>query len=232
MLIAVCDDNTVFWEIIKDKLLKFKFFENSEFVFFKTGKELIEAFDASSPFDFVFCDVDMPEMNGLEAGEKLKELSPKTVIVFVSSYPQYAVDAFDCNAVGYLLKGCDEARFTRTAERAIETYKRLNAQIALLTGKGIISVSPKRIVYIEYARKYCDYHMDDGEVYSVRGSLKDALSELTHFGFRQIYQCFVINMDKIQKIQRSSVLLTNGIELPIKRNLSQELIKEYMRFCQ
>lgn len=229
MNIAICDDDKVFREKIKTQLIDVEFFKDSDYVFCQTGEELLEAYNPQNPFDFVFLDVDMPKMNGLEAGEKINKLSPKTIIIFVSSYPQYAIDAFDCNATSYLLKGSDQEKFNKTIEKAIYKYKNLNTQICLKTGAGITNLKPDELFYIEYSEKYCHYHTAN-EVYSVRQPLMEALKDLAPFGFIQTYQCYVTNLSKIKKIQSSSVILVNDTELPIKRGTSKDLIKEYTNY--
>lgn len=226
MNIAICDDDKVFREKIRTQLSEVEFFKNSNYTFCETGEDLLKSFDSTQPFDFVFLDVDMPKMNGLEAGETLNKLSPKTIIIFVSSYPQFAIDAFDCNAIGYLLKGCNQEKFNRTIEKAIYKYKDLNVQLHLKTGTEMVKVDLNTIFYVEYSRKYCQYHTANS-IYAVRQQLHEALTELYPFGFIQIYQCYIVNLAKIKKIQTSSVVLEGDTELPIKRGTSKELIKKY-----
>lgn len=229
MNIAICDDDKVFREKIKMQLLEVDFFKECDYVFCETGEHLLKEFKPDNPFDFVFLDVDMPGINGLVAGEQLNKLSPKTIIIFVSSYPQFAIDAFDCNATSYLLKGSKQEKFDKTIEKAIYKYKNLNTQISLKTGGGITNLRPDEIFYVEYAEKYCNYYTANA-IYSVRQPLMEALKDLAPFGFIQTYQCYITNLSKIKKIQTSSIILVNNTELPIKRGTSKDLIKEYTNY--
>lgn len=229
MTVAICDDDKVFREKIKTQLIDVEFFSNSNYIFCETGEELLKAYNPQVPFDFIFLDIDMPGINGLAVGEKINKLSPKTIIVFVSSYPQFAIDAFDCNAIGYLLKGCAQNKFNRTIEKAISKYKDFHSQICLKAGNEMVNLQVNDILYIEYLRKYCQYHTANA-VYAVRQQLFEALKELRPFGFMQTYQCYVINLSKVKKIQTSNVVLVDNTELPIKRSSSKELIKEYTKY--
>ncbi|OZB94370.1 response regulator [Paenibacillus sp. XY044] len=72
---------------------------------------------AGSPLDIAFLDIEMPGLNGLEAAEHLNSLHPGIHVVFVTAYNQYAIEAFEVNAVDYLLKPVDPERFAKTVSR-------------------------------------------------------------------------------------------------------------------
>lgn len=78
--------------------------------------ELLDVVEELDP-DVVFLDIEMPEMNGLQLGERLHSLELELDIVFVTAYRQYAIDAFDVNAIDYLLKPIDPDMLHRTIER-------------------------------------------------------------------------------------------------------------------
>jgi len=67
--------------------------------------------------EVVFLDIDMPEINGIEVAEKLLELKPKLEIVFVTAYDEYAIKAFDVNAIDYILKPVGKDRLLKTLQR-------------------------------------------------------------------------------------------------------------------
>jgi len=77
----------------------------------------------SSPPDVVFFDIDMPELSGIEAAGKLTDRLPGTDVVFVTAYEDYAVKAFELNAVDYVLKPVEKQRLERTVARLIERRK-------------------------------------------------------------------------------------------------------------
>jgi len=85
---------------------------------------LINALD----YDLVFLDINFPGMNGIDLGRELqkKEKSPK--VVYVTAYDEYALDAFEVNAVAYILKPIDEERFDRTINRILKIFDRLPAK--------------------------------------------------------------------------------------------------------
>ncbi|MEI7028132.1 response regulator [Paenibacillus sp. y28] len=70
--------------------------------------------------DVVFLDIEMPEMNGLEAGEYIQQLNPEIRIVYITAYSEYAIEAFELHALDYLLKPVHPERFGKTLDRIQE----------------------------------------------------------------------------------------------------------------
>ncbi|WP_235885906.1 response regulator [Paenibacillus cymbidii] len=83
---------------------------------FQDGASALEAAPGIQP-DVVFLDIDMPEMNGVELAERIQELLPRTEIVFVTAYEEFAVKAFELNAIDYVLKPVHSERLVRTIAR-------------------------------------------------------------------------------------------------------------------
>ncbi|MGE6230850.1 response regulator [Paenibacillus chitinolyticus] len=77
--------------------------------------------------DIVFLDIEMPEMNGLEAAENLYRLNPEAQIVYVTAYNDYAIEAFELGAIDYLLKPVDPERFAKTVSRLESRLSQLQA---------------------------------------------------------------------------------------------------------
>ena len=85
------------------------------------GKQAVEAATQLEP-ELIFLDIQMPGMNGFDVIKSLQtEIMP--MVVFVTAYDQYAVDAFDLHAVDYVLKPLDSERIARSVERAIDRLK-------------------------------------------------------------------------------------------------------------
>ena len=94
------------------------------------GAEVAGAFaDPSEGFDFVikqkpevvFLDIDMPGISGIELGIKIQNVLPQIILVFVTAYSQYALEAFQAYPLDYILKPIDEERFDKTMEHIRST---------------------------------------------------------------------------------------------------------------
>ncbi|MBD2868156.1 response regulator [Paenibacillus arenilitoris] len=86
---------------------------------FTTAREALEHVSKTAT-DFVFLDIGMPEMNGLEAANYFLQIDPRIRIVYVTAFSEYAIEAFELNALDYLLKPVSPARLAKTVERIAE----------------------------------------------------------------------------------------------------------------
>ena len=92
---------------------------------FKTGEQLL-AYLEENPLDAVFLDIEMPGINGLLLSEQIQNLNENIDIIFVTAYNQYAVEAFEVQAIDYILKPLTEERLEKTVKRLLRTRKTVN----------------------------------------------------------------------------------------------------------
>jgi two-component SAPR family response regulator len=111
--------------------------------------EALENFKKLQP-QIVFLDIEMPEINGMELAEKLMEIDSNIKIVFVTAYNQYAIDAFELNALDYLLKPVSRERLEKTISRLIPnlqcTKEQSKVYIKCFGDFGVYSSSREKII--------------------------------------------------------------------------------------
>ncbi|WP_256760566.1 response regulator [Cohnella sp. WQ 127256] len=78
--------------------------------------------------DIVFLDIEMPGVNGLEAAEYIQQIDPEICIVYITAYSEYAIEAFDLNALDYLLKPVHPERFKKTITRILDHTSRIRVE--------------------------------------------------------------------------------------------------------
>jgi two-component system LytT family response regulator len=101
----------------------------------KNGREAIAAVTNLSP-DLIFLDIQMPGISGLDVIAKLQS-DTMPLVVFVTAYEQYALDAFDANAIDYVLKPIDDVRISRALDRAIQRITAFNINQESANNNGI-----------------------------------------------------------------------------------------------
>lgn len=196
------------------------------------GQEALERALAEQP-EVVFLDIRMPGMSGLEAATALAEDWPEgralPLFVFVTAYDEYALRAFDAQAVDYVLKPVQPARLAQTVQRlqallaqheprpdplqalqALLHHHRPPAQPRLrhlqaAVGSAIELVPVEALIYLEAADKYVRAVTATQE-YWVRISLRELLPQLDPDRFWQIHRGTVVNIDAVARVQR----LENG----------------------
>jgi two-component system LytT family response regulator len=174
----------------------------------RNGEEAVSRIDALRP-DVIFLDVQMPPFDGFEVVRRLKA---KPYIVFATAYDEYALKAFEENAVDYLLKPIGQKRLDRTLEklrglfehhelRLGENVERLLARMAcaplkrlqVRTGEKILLVDVRDVVYFEAKEKYTFLHTADRE-HIVEFTLADLETKLDGEDFVRIHRSAIINL--------------------------------------
>ena len=173
--------------------------------------------------DAIFCDINMPDLNGMDF---VKSLVVPPLIVFTTAYSEYAVEGFRVNAVDYLLKPFGLQDFQRAAlrlkERKEESGKRKedtesndDNTLFLKTDYRIIKVSIPDIIYIEGMSEYLKVWIQ-GEPKPIITllSMKKMEERLPDY-FMRIHRSYIINLTKIQEVNKNRVIMGPDTYLPI-----------------
>lgn len=138
-IIAVDDE-----KLALDSLLRVlrKIFDNSEITGFQRGKDALSAADRmkqeGKQVDYAFLDVEMREINGIALAKRLKEICPSVRILFVSAHNQYACEAFQLHAKGYILKPATEDLIVETLDSMEVEWRDLEKKKETDEGKSIL----------------------------------------------------------------------------------------------
>lgn len=230
MKIVICDDNSKDVDILRKLLSNNDYIKNNGKIYsFTQSKELYARI--KTDFDIVFLDIDMPEINGIELGNHIHKYCPDTYIVFVTSYPQYAIDAFDCEAFHYLLKPINKQKADNVINALIQKHTEKNKYHIVKIKTESLRIPIKDIYYIEYCRRHVIYHLKDRE-YETVGKFSDVYDELKDFGFFQIHQGYIVNMDKIVEFDKYSVILEDCKTVMMSTRKRTEVIMAYTKYIE
>ena len=229
--IAICEDNEIERQNLFEALDKTKLFSMRKVDCYENGQLLVDKYTSGFRYDFVFLDVDMPGINGIEAGKMINSIDPDAIIIFVTSHPQYAIDAFDCNAFHYLLKTCSKDKFESVISKAVAKYK-TNHQVYVVTTKtGKYRLKISEIYYVECCRKHIYFHMKD-QYYVTNQTLGEVYNALAPFGFCQIHQGYLVNLAKVIAINKNDLLLDNQQRVMISVRKHTKVVKAYSDYLE
>ena len=187
--------------------------------------------------DAIFCDINMPDLNGMDF---VKSLAVPPLVVFTTAYSEYAVEGFRVNAVDYLLKPFGLQDFQRAASRLKDRFEasaNLSASdnsltsddntLFLKTDYRIIKVSISDIVYIEGMSEYLKVWID-GEAKPIITllSMKKIEERLPDY-FMRIHRSYIINLTKIQEVNKNRVIMGPDVYLPVG-DLYKEGFQSYL----
>ena len=189
------------------------------------GASALESIADLQP-DVAFLDIRMPGLTGIEVARGLADASPRTQVVFVTAYDQYAIDAFEQGAIDYLLKPITRERLLATVQRiqaraaaghpdgaTLEALLRhLSARempaskpplvwITASAGKDTRLIMVDDVAYFQADNKYTTVMTAEGESL-LRTPLRELLDSLDAATFKQIHRSTIVNMKAVASVSR------------------------------
>lgn len=229
MKIAICDDSKKDVLTLRELIVSHPKIKEEAVCLFYSGEKLLGSLESGEVFDIIFLDVDMPEINGIKLGMKIREITPEVYIVFATNYSQYAIDAFDCEAFHYLLKPLASAKVKKVLDSLINAYQKSHAEYSFKTKSGYMKIPLSELYYVEYCRKHLIFHLKD-KVIEVPGKLSDAYEFLENYDFCQVHQGYIVNMRKIVNVDKLNIHLVNEEIVPISQRKKSEVLSRYAEF--
>jgi len=209
------------------------------------GKDAVEAIGALKP-DLIFLDVQMPGMNGFEVLEKIEH---DPYVIFTTAYDQYAIKAFEKNAVDYLLKPLDEERFTLAVNRALtrkkleqnniedllkgirgERKENYESHIFVQKSEKLFNLPVDEIIYLEASGDYTIITTKADQFVSSSGIGK--LEEIMNPDmFIRVHRSTIINLNFLKEIERHFnggmiVKMQSGKSFPVSRTYAKVIRKK------
>lgn len=184
---------------------------------------------AAEEIDVVFTDISMPDLDGMEFVESLAKAP---MVVFITAYAQYAVDSYRLNAIDYLLKPYSFADFQRAANKVLERYrtsgrentpsepetKAQSDSIFIKVDYRFVRVSLSDIRYIKGYGEYLQIYVTGSPTPLLTLSSFASLKERLSPDFLQIHRSYVVNVNRVLRIEKSRVVMDADTFIPIGDN--------------
>lgn len=218
------------------------------------GLEALTAIERLRP-DIVFLDVQMPGLSGFEVARRLLDGRAMSQIIFVTAFDRHAVEAFEVNAVDYLLKPVDPARLELAvgrARRRVSSDRPLNdqlekivqlvaerqtrrEQLAIKVGERFVLVQTEELIYASLVDDTITVVTDEHSGTSNYRTLDDLQERLDPAVFWRVHRSHLVNINKIKEIvpwfSRNYILRmkdTKSTEIPVSRTQTRRL-REYLK---
>ncbi len=176
--------------------------------------------------DIIFLDIEMPEMTGFEF---LETLSDNPFIIFISSRESYALKAYETSATDYLLKPITLERLLKSInkvkeaknQRAKSNLDNSTKSIFVKSDSAFVKLDIDAINWIESLGDYVTIHTDEKK-YVVNITMKKVEEKLSLANFCRIHRSFIVNLNKIEKIEENIVIIKNKT-FPVSRSNKKDL---------
>lgn len=178
----------------------------------------------SQPVDVIFLDINMPKLDGLAFSRVINTLKIKPILVFITAYKEYAIEAFEVSAFDYILKPYSENRIADTLQR-LEKFtisKCSNTKITLWKDEKLRVLNVNDICYCE-ANEHEVLIYTKEEQYTISSSISEFYKKLPQENFFKCHRSFIVNLDMITEIipwfNNTYMLKLQGIhtQVPVSR---------------
>lgn len=231
MNFVLCDDDPAFLELFRQRLLDecARKDWNCGITLFTSERALLLA-DLSTA-QVIFLDIDMPEMNGLEAAQRLRAKYAEVLLVFVTGFYQYAASGYKVRAFRYLLKSELASQLSNCLD---DIWKQLfirHESILVNSVDGPARVRLEDIIYIKgTGERHVLLHLENTapKVLECIGSLDQYQAKLAGKTFLRIHKCHIANMYHISAIKSYKALMDNREVLSVSRRRYSEICSQYI----
>lgn len=223
----IIDDEPLAIEVIENLALQLPFLEIVGSFQYPLDAVL---FLQNNEIDLVFCDIEMPQINGLEI---VKSLEKPPVFIMITAYRDFAIDSFEVGVFDYLVKPVRMDRFLKAVNKAkdfislksnSEIQQVNDDRIFIKTVGKLVKILLNEIIYIEAQGDYLKFVLKD-QTYSTQATLKSLEETLISQSFFRVQRSFIINLEAVRSIHGNIVELTSGTSITIAPNKKEELLK-------
>ena len=194
---------------------------------FSDGKDIAASYQAE--FDIILMDIEMKEMNGMQAARKIREVDEDVIILFITNVSGYALEGYKVDAVDYIIKPVSYFSFSESMRKAIRKAKRNTEKsyVVISSGAGKSRLDVSKICYLEVQDHVLIYHTEDGD-FITSGSITNAQSELKDERFFRCNRCYIVNLDYVDSFEKG-ILTVHGDEISVSRGRKPEFLEALNR---
>lgn len=242
--VIIADDNLIERDALALHLSRIK---NITILAACSNGEETAALLKKQPVDIVFSDIDMPRLSGINL---LKGIAKPPVFIFVSSYPEYAAESYNLDAIDYIVKPASFERVQKAVEKAIE-YIEIKGNTKLYSEKVVPNapileigsqVSTENFFFIKENNNYNKLNIHDithiesmgdfskihtvgQKKFVVLVSLKNIEKQLSAKIFRRVHRQFIVNLLHVNTLNNVEIVLLEKIAIPVSTSYRQNLIE-------
>ena len=234
--IAICDDSKQERQILAALFKRYQELHATplQIHIFQNGFSLLDAIDQGKRFDITILDILMPGENGIEIARNIRASGTDTEIIFLTSSPEYAVDSYEVKAQNYLLKPVTEEKFFASIDSILAELdeKDTASFIIYTTEKQYSRIRVSSLVYGEVTHRTITLHLADQTMISAVMTFTEFQDILKAYpDFIYPHRSYAVNMNYIQYVTKSDIILKDGQKIPLSRNNYMKISEQFLNFA-
>ena len=224
--IIICDDEENILKKLENKIQELQP-KQWEIETVRTLKMLENMLETDIP-DLIFLDILLDDGNGIDLACKIQKEHPYIPIIFITGYTEFAQEIFRIKPIYMLTKPFGDERIKDALNRAHDFIEKCHSKyIKIVSNGNIYNIDCKNICFVESNKRKVVIHTIDGK-YEIYMSMKEFKTLLTD-NFFSCHKSYVVNMNYIQKISKTEIVLSTGDCVPISRSNYKSVKENFMR---
>lgn len=229
--IAICDDDALLAESISRNLINYA--KNKSITIetevFGDGRDLVDEAMNGHKYDIIFLDIEMQHTNGLQAAKIIREVDRVVLIIYVTSYSEYAVEAYSVRPFQFLVKPFDKKLLEKYFLSAIQEISDDDFYFRYFSNRKSYKIPVKDILYFESKGRTVYITTKEGiRKYNAKLSHIENILKESRFDFWRIHQSFLVNRHHIYKTQYNQIELSDGTVLSISEDRRKYIREKYL----
>lgn len=230
--IAICDDDMQELSRISNLINRYQAEKKIALKYeaFLNATELLETMHSDS-YDILLLDVLMPGLNGMQAAQEIRGFDNEIKIIFLTSSPEFAVESYAVDAYYYLIKPGTAEKLFPILDKLFLDAQRAEAALHIKSASGIMRIPYNKLEFLEVISKKLYFHLTDGSVKEISGSLSDFETQLLcREEFIKTHRSCIVNMECIQELGARELTTYAKQSVPISRLLYGQIREAYMEY--
>ena len=228
--IIICDDVEMERQMLHELLLLY--FEETKdevtILEYESGESLIaDVEEGYLEADLLFLDIYMKKMNGMEVARRLRKSNHNGPIVFLTASPDFAIESYEVQASGYLLKSFSEEKIKKLLNRILKTD--MQRRVAIKSKRQYRYPYTDDIVYVESDKHTITLHLSDQSEIVAQDKLIEIEKRIDEKRFLHCHQSYLVNMDYIKDV-KDDFELQDGTIIPIRVRGRKEVLDRYNEY--
>ncbi len=228
--IAICDDDIQELSRVSNLISRYQD-ERKIALKYKTFTNAIDLLETirTGLYDILLLDVLMPVVNGIQAAHEIRESDKDVKIIFLTSSSEFAVESYSVNAYYYIIKPGTEIKLFPILDKIYSEMQKTEDSLYIKSVSGIMRIIYSKLEFLEVISKKLLFHMSDGSVKEVSGSLSGFEAKLLcRKEFIKVHRSYIVNMGWIQQFGAKELTTYAKQIVPVSRLLYGQVRNAYM----
>ena len=198
----------------------------------ESPSDLLDKIEAGNEYSIYILDIYMPGITGMSVATELRNMGVEAPIIFLTSSPDFALQAFGVNATHYILKPYDKSKVFFAMDKAFHEIGLMHPEgIMLRIDGGYQNILAKDIIFSEADDNYQRIHLVNEKYLYIRITMSDLYGQLSGLGgFFKLGRSHIINMKHVVKFTSNKVLMTGNKELTIPKGAIADFKTAYFDY--